>query len=568
MGLITSGVRKFFSPADNDSESQEKQQQMYRRTPILFRILDSFFRHQLLFWSALVLVSGLTMTALYARSKTFHASAMTQVQSDSIASILGTTDQTSYITPAQKHVDRFNDLIKDNQPGGFLDEALKKATYSKEVQKAALLDLTKIKGMDPTLRQAALNLQQEKPGPLPRVVVDPTGENERYTTFLKGLSVSADSANQFAISLTWDNGAEAENILYALQTQYVKEVGVDRTASSTGSVVFLNDEIKKAEKRLTGSENALSAFKTSFGGKLTDTESSYSNQITSDEADLANEERDADKNARTAAALKEQLADMKPMNIAEQTVSEQSPLQKEIADLLAHRATVLASRGGLTPEHPDVVAIDNQIKILEGQERSSADAPQNKHNMMTKMQDNPQYQSLKLNIVEAEIGRDEALKESQNLRQRLAKNRALFSQIPNAERNLSDKMRDYTEANAEDQRLRKRLGEVQLQMHLDNATASDSLLPVGVIYAMPTTGKTKLIAMLLGSLLLGCLVGIILVVLSEWSDHSLRFEGDAERLLGVPILAALPDSSELRTSARRALSGAGMPALPGPAPEG
>ena len=74
--------------------------------------------------------------------------------------------------------------------------------------------------------------------------------------------------------------------------------------------------------------------------------------------------------------------------------------------------------------------------------------------------------------------------------------------------------------------------------------------------------------MLLGSLLLGCLVGIILVVLSEWSDHSLRHEADAERLLGVPVLAALPESSDLHTmTARRTLSGAGAAALPGPVPE-
>jgi len=78
-----------------------------------------------------------------------------------------------------------------------------------------------------------------------------------------------------------------------------------------------------------------------------------------------------------------------------------------------------------------------------------------------------------------------------------------------------------------------------------------------------------LIAMLFGSLLLGCLVGVILVVLSEWSDHSLRYEGDAERLLGVPVLAALPETADLRTvPARRALSGASASALPGPTHEG
>ena len=42
-------------------------------------------------------------------------------------------------------------------------------------------------------------------------------------------------------------------------------------------------------------------------------------------------------------------------------------------------------------------------------------------------------------------------------------------------------------------------------------------------------------------------IGAILIVLSEWSDHSLRHEADAERLLGVPVLASLPEAADLRT---------------------
>ena len=62
--------------------------------------------------------------------------------------------------------------------------------------------------------------------------------------------------------------------------------------------------------------------------------------------------------------------------------------------------------------------------------------------------------------------------------------------------------------------------------------------------------------MFLGSLLLGCLVGAILIVLSEWSDHSLRHEADAERLLGVPVLASLPEAASLKTSSSpRTLNG-------------
>lgn len=506
---------------------------MYRRTPILFRIVDSFFRHQVLFWSALLIVSSLTMAALYARSKTFHATAMTQVQTESVANVLGAGDTNTWITPSQKHIDRFNDLIKQNQPGGFLDVAMKNAHLVTPIN------------------------------------MDPQADDPRYAMLQKNLSAIADSANQFSINLTWDNPDETKSILDALQKQYIEEVGLDRSVVSTGSVNFLNSQIAQADSRLRRSESALSKFKESYGGQLSDAESFYSNAITSDQSELATTQRDADKNAKTAQVLQQQLAEMKPMNIAEQVVSDQSPLEKEVANLLVQRDSLLIGPPERTPQHPLVVAIDRKITQLQDLQRANAKAPENQHNTQTKMQDNPGYQGLKLQVAEAEIARDSDHLAMQDLRHRIARNQALVNRIPDAQRQLSDKMRDYQDAQALDQKLRQQRDQVQLQANLNRQTASDSLLPVGVTYATPTTGKTKLIAMLLGSLLLGCLVGAILVVLSEWSDHSLRHEADVERLLGVPVLAALPESADLHTTtAHRALSGTRASTLPGPAPEG
>ena len=90
---------------------------------------------------------------------------------------------------------------------------------------------------------------------------------------------------------------------------------------------------------------------------------------------------------------------MKPMSIAEQTVSQQSPVERQIADLLAKREALLAS--GKTPQHPDVVVVDDTIAALQKQQRANADAPENQHNTQTKLQENPQYQVLKNEIADA-----------------------------------------------------------------------------------------------------------------------------------------------------------------------
>jgi uncharacterized protein involved in exopolysaccharide biosynthesis len=492
---------------------------MHQNTPIIYRIADSFFRHQRLFWCALLVVSTLTLGALYLRSKTYHATAMTQVQTENVETVLNADNQqNSWTTPAQQNVDRFMELSKQDQPGGFLDTALRNAHLATPIN------------------------------------VDPQADDPRYAQLQKNLTAAVESTNQFSISLVWNNPEECKSIVDALQQQYITEVGLDRSAVSVSSVRFLDGQIAQVESRMRRAELALTNFKATYGGQLSESDSTYSSQLGSLQADLGEKQVTLGENASKEAVLKQQLAQMKPMSIAEQTVSDQTPLEKQIAGLMASRETLLAS--GKTPEHPDVVAVDGTIANLEKQQKAKANAPENQHNTQTKMEDNPQYQQLKNEIADASIAEVADQQEMQNLQRQIAKYQTLVSRIPAAQRQLADKTRDYSDAQALDQKLRLQRDTVQLQANLDRLTASNSLLPIGVTYATPTTGRTKLFAMLLGSLFLGCLVGAILIVLSEWSDHSLRHEADAERLLGVPVLASVPESIDLRTlPSVRALTG-------------
>ena len=486
---------------------------MHQSTPIIYRIADSFFRHQRLFWCALLLVSTLTMGALYARSKTYHATAMTQVQTENVASILNAdSQQTSWTTPSQKNVDRFTELSKQDQPGGFLDTALRNAHLAVPIN------------------------------------VDPQADDPRYAQLQKNLSAAAESTNQFSISLIWNNPEECKSIVDALQQRYVDEVGLDRSAVSVSSVNFLNGQIAQVDARMRRAELALTNYKATYSGQLSDSDNTYNSQLGSLQASLDDKQVTLGDNSRKKIALQQQLAEMKPMSIAKQTVSEQSPLEKQIADLLAKREVLLAGSPGMaarTPDHPDVVSLDQSIAALEKQQKIKAGSPENQHNTQTEMEDNPQYQLLQNEIADASSAEVSDQQQMQNLQHQIAKYRGLVDKIPAAQRELADRTRDYSDAQTLDQKLRQQRDTVQLQANLDRVTASNSLLPIGVTYAMPTTGRTKLIAMLLGSLFLGALVGAILIVLSEWSDHSLRHEADAERLLGVPVLASVPESLDL-----------------------
>jgi len=503
---------------------------MYRRTPIIYRIADSFFRHQLLFWSALLIVSGLTMAALYARSKTFHATAMTQVQPESVVTVLNPGDSSPWITPAQKNADRFLELIKQDQPGGFLDTALQNAHLTTPIY------------------------------------TDPQLDDPRYATLEKNLTATPESANVFSINLTWDNAVETASIVRALQKQYISEVGNDRAITSVEGVHFLDSQLAEVRGKMRQAEKALADFKSSYNGQLSDADSTVNNQLSSLQAELDEKQVTFGENGRRKTVLAAELASMPQMSTIEQQISNQSPLEKQVAELLAKRDGFLAQ--GETPQHPDVVALDARIKQLLREQRANANAPENQRNTQTKQAENPQYQTLKIQVAEASIAQEADQQEMQNLRQQIGKYQSLVSRIPAAQRELADKLRDYQYLQERYNDFQKRRGDLQTQAALDHVSISSSITAITQPYALPTTGRTKLIAMLLGSIFLGCLVGAILIVLSEWSDHSLRDESDAERLLGVPVLAALPETAALRINlSRRALTG-GAAALPESAPEG
>lgn len=504
---------------------------MYRRTPIIFRILDSFFRYQVLFWTALLIVSSLTMAALYARSKTYHASALTQVQTDSVATNLGTPDTNTWISPAQKNADRFMEMIRQDQPGGFLDLALNAARLSKPID------------------------------------VNPRNDDARYQTLQKNLVASVQSSNIFSIDLTWDNPEETQSITNALQHQYISEVGDDQAIVSTQTVHFLDVTLADVEKRMRASEKALSDYKASMDGQMAGSDNGFGNQLSSLTAQRDEKQITLGQSARRKNALQAELAQLHPMSVLETSIEDQTPLQRQIYDMLARRATFLAQ--GRTPEHPDVVRLDGTISDLQRQQRTNINSPENRHDKMTKMQDNPQYQALREQITEASIAAESDQQEIQNLNQQIAHYQGLVSKIPAAQRQLVDKTREYTMLTESEHNLQKQREQARMQERLKQVTASNSLKEIGVNYAQPTTGKTKMIAMLLGSLLLGSLVGSLLIVLSEWSDHSLRHETDAERLLGVPILAALPETASLLVVApRRLFGGKENRALTGPPQEG
>ena len=490
---------------------------MNRQTPVMLRMIEAFFRHLWLFLITLLVVSSVTITFLYFRSKQYIVTAKTRVEPQNMTTELGMAQQNTGLTPAQEKISDFTDLVNDNTSGGFLDRAL-----NGEVQ-----DL-QTKEYLPALAH-----------PFTLQTTDP-----RFVDFNKKLSATPVGNNVFAINLQWDDPEDAKRIVARLQNAYIITVGQDMSAAATGADTFLTDRITKVERKMKKAEDILIDYKKNHSGELPVAQANDINQLESMKSMRQALQLTVNDGAMQQEYLIKELSKMKRQNVLEQTTS-QSPYEKSIDDLYVQKKALLAK--GWTEDHPEVQLLTHQIEGL----RKAWNTDLTKRNSAasrigsTKMQDNPAYEALQSQIVGAKIDAQSNHGKIAILNSQIAELEARVVRFPDDEKEFTNKTRDYNLLKSQYEDLKKQQNNVQLQGALSKVTATSTLKNISEVTAEPMTGKTKMWGFILGAILLGILIGLLFIVLSEWMDPSLRYAPDAERLLGVPVLASLPESRDL-----------------------
>jgi uncharacterized protein involved in exopolysaccharide biosynthesis len=513
---------------------------------IALRAAGAFFRHQHLFWIAMIGITALVTTALTLRNKSFTATASTQVVAEQeVASALGFT-KTSYISPAQQNINRFKDLLKDNEPGGFLDSSLKSASLKSPIS------------------------------------VAPNDRDPRFKALNDKLSFNVESDDVFSLYLTWDDSQECERILRALRDGYIEEAGLSRQASSIATANFLDTQIQMYQRRMRVAEQALIEYKQKNLGQLPEAQTAEIEQMSGLKQQRDNLRVTSQDASLKQAAIESRLAKIKSTTIFEQVVDNaskpDSPATLGLRDL-ENRRTALLSEGWL-PTSTKVRDIDAKIDAAErrvAQEEKAAVATNpptaptaggtgtgffvsGKNVVQTTTQENPEYRNLMEKLTQAKIDQTTSKARMALLDQQIAGYEQRLKALPAAARVLTDKTRDYSILKEQYEDLLTRREQARIKASLDKVAATSTLQPIGVVYAVPTMGAKKMALLVAGSMIFGGLVGFGLIVCAEWADPTIRYNADVERLLGVPVIAGLP-LIKARASSRQISGGEAIPLL-------
>ncbi|MES2464728.1 MAG: hypothetical protein V4671_29545 [Armatimonadota bacterium] len=481
---------------------------LYRRNHFIYRLLDAFFRHWPVFVVAVLGVTIVVATTLLMRSATYTATASIRVVGDEdVSAAMGFVSNT-WKSPSQINAERLSDLMANTTKSGFVDTVLKNADLKVPI------------------------------------IVDPPDVDPRFRKFHKSVFGVSQSNDVFGIGLVWDDPKECTALVEALRDTYIAEAGRRRVVQSVATTQYLNTEIENYRKRLKRAEDVLVNYKINHSGQLPDAQIASLEQFANLRMERDYLSITVNDNALKKAALAQRLKQIRPTAILEQTIGN-DPMIQELRGLEAKRRAV-----GSDYLDDSILARDADLQIAELKKKIASQQkldPNEQRNVTeTKLQDNPEYMDLTQQLTEANIAEQTQRERIGLLDKKLREYEVRIAALPAAERELTEKTRDYKLLQGQFEDLLKRKQQAELKQNVDTVVAKSAFAPQNNVYAEETTGKTKKLLMLVGSVVVGLVIGFALILFREWMDPSLRYETDAARLLGVPVLAGLPESPNLR----------------------
>lgn len=346
------------------------------------------------------------------------------------------------------------------------------------------------------------------------------------------------SAMGFTISFTAGDAGIAQQVCAAIAGMFTEPRTPDHGAGTAG---VLDGQVKDAQRKLDAQEAKLAAFQRRHGGEPSP----------GDDAEIQNSLMEYNVQLETAngalqRALQERTTLTESIQGIESTAAQVRPaaeppdVQALEQEMATEQAQLVTLEARYTPDHPDVVKLKTDISRLQKKidetkraaaPKKSGGAPADEPPQVAQMR--AQLQELDRTIQE-ETGEQSRLQgEIRAARARLENGAALVREYKQLTLDRDEARANYNTLLAKQSDLRKATEAEQRREHGEYRLAEAASLPTLPSFPDP-------ILFTLGGAGGGLGLGLLVVVLGEMRDKTLRTEGDIEHYLGLPTLAVIP----------------------------
>src|SRR5215469_5729997 len=344
----------------------------------------------------------------------------------------------------------------------------------------------------------------------------------------------------FMVSYTGPNPREAQQICNELTSLFVNENLKFVQATATGTSDVLNRGLADTKQNLDDLDSKLAAFKKQYVGQLPGDEESnlkilmgLNSQLESNTQTLNRAQQDK---AYTESMLAQQLAAWK----ASQSATNPQTLEKQLSDL---QAQLIDLQARYTEDHPDVIKTKTDIsevkKKLAEVNKGTADAADTSAEKASAMEP-PEIRQLRLQIHQYGDLIAAATRDQKRLQQEIGAYQGRVSLSPAIEEQYKQLTRDYDNAYKSYQDLLAKKSSADLTVEMNNQAVGERMFPLNPADLPDAPSFPNRLLFAAGGLGAGLALGFALAFWLEFRDNLIRTEADAEAVLELPMLAAVP----------------------------
>lgn len=370
--------------------------------------------------------------------------------------------------------------------------------------------------------------------------------------------------SSFRVSFSSRDPRLAQQVTWELTQLFINENTRAREEQSEATTHFMEQQLDDARVALAAQEAKMKQFEAAHEGALPSQQQSNITILAGLQGQLQNQQ-DALNTAKQQRVYYQSLIDQyKNMHATGNSPDDANSdlgrlnrqleaLETQLTDLTAH----------YTDSYPDVVRVKAQIAALEKQKTALLAAPKTGSDGSSATQSGPMFQlesQLKANQLEIQ-SRERGIA---SLEQRIGEYQARLNAQPGTEQQLLDVTRGYEQSKAiYDDLLKKKTQSVMATSmeQLQKGERFTMLDPPSLPVKPDFPNRMKFCGMGVGA---GIALGFLVVFLMELFDDRMHGEKEIKDMLGVPVLAEIPEiqgPSEERKQKRQVVLGWALTAV-------
>lgn len=349
----------------------------------------------------------------------------------------------------------------------------------------------------------------------------------------------------FRVSYAHADPQVAQRVTQRLADLYMQENVRDRERQALETQRFLEASLETARRSLLEQERKLQEYRQSHPGELPTQLAGNLQAIQS--AQIQNQALNESMNrARERRLLIErQIADTEALPSEPVVVTQggDNAVLTTSQQLEAARAQLDRFRQRYTPDHPDILDLEERVGELEAKVKEEAGRPASatKPRSPAEVARQKRLADLRAELDVIDLQLKSAQSDQDQIRARVGGLQAMVAAVPKRESELVELTRDYNTQQTSYTDLLKKLEDAKLSANLEQRQKGEQfqVIDPASLPVRPANERMRLMA-LAGAPAAGLMLGLLAVGFLEYRDTTFKSEDDVQRVLSLPVLALVP----------------------------